>query len=119
MITNDGVTITRDLLLSGNTAFISHMAIGSGNAIPDVTQTGLGSEFNRKAVTLIALGSPQVGTTFRVDWNSVQVSGAQPITEVGLFSDVSTGSIYNRARFDPVEVSAGSEWRFELNVEEI
>lgn len=120
-ITNNALDMATVLVASGNTQFISHVAIGSGTNIPSITENTLGSEFSRKTTTNANIGSPNAGTTFSAVWNSVDASGAGDITELGLFSaaTVATGSMWNRTKFDAISLNDGSNWKFQIVVKEV
>jgi hypothetical protein len=117
MITTTGLSMVRALLISGNSDHISYFAIGSGTTVPTINDTALGSEWTRSAIDTTALGSPTVGTTFAVEFNSIEASGVGNITEAGLFTQSSDGSMFSRATFDAITLSEGSEWKFEWDVE--
>lgn len=56
MITQQGIDMIKNLLASGNTAFITNVSIGSGTDIPDLNLIEIGSELSRKTVTFEVLG---------------------------------------------------------------
>lgn len=118
MITATGLRMTQELITSGDHAHITHINIGSGTSVPTISDTGLQYELGtRKTVSYTALGSPSVGDTYYTVWDSIEASGIGSISECGLFSAASTGSLFNRAIFTVIEFSSGSEYKMEWDVQ--
>lgn len=107
MIVDRGLEVMKFRLVSGNTDTISHLAPGSGTAIPDQTQTTLGSEFgDRIALSFDASVSAKV---VAIGSMSLLVNNGSTFSELAIFTQLTTGSMFNRAKFDDITIAASGE----------
>ena len=124
MITSTGLSIVRDLIGYGNTDTIAYFGFGSGTTAPSLSDSGLEYEVSeRRAVSYSNIGSPSVGDTYSCTLNSIEASGINAsgysISELGLFTQLTGGSMFNRCAFDAISLSSGSEYKFEWDILEI
>lgn len=118
MITTTGLRMIQELITSGDHAHITHLAPGSGTTAPLISDSGLEYEIGtRKSVSYSAIGSPDVGDTYSVIWNSVEANNIGSISECGLFSALTTGSMFSRATFTAINLTEGSDYKMEWNVQ--
>ena len=106
-INNLVVAAGKDVIASrlvGNTiAIMSHMAVGSSNTAAVSSQTALGAELGR-----VALSSTNRSTntiTYVASFPAGTGTGA--LTEAGIMNAVSAGNMLCRTTFSPVTKSAG------------
>ena len=117
MITSTGLRMIQEIITSGDHAHITHLNIGSGTDIPTVGDTGLQFELGtRREISYTTLGSPIVGDTYYATWDSIEAGAIGSVSECGLFSALTTGSLFSRASFDTVEFSDGSEYKLEWEI---
>ncbi len=84
------------------TAVPTHMAIGTGATAANASDTTLQTELDRNAVTSCT-ASTNVLTTV-ADWAAADGTGA--ITEAGILSASSSGTLYSRAVFSVINKGA-------------
>lgn len=115
MIVDRGLEVMKFRLVSGNTDVISHLAIGSATDIPQRTQTTLGSEYgDRLALSFDAGTSAKV---VAIGSLGLLTNNGSPFSEIGIFTQSTTGSMFNRAKFDAVTIeSSGTRFVFEWDV---
>ena len=98
-ITFAGLNLIRDLLRNASSARLTHFAVGTSDTSPAATQTALGSEEWRDAIT-------QTQVTNAAFTERLYVPGAQAngvsLTEVGLFTAASDGIMFSRATYSPI-----------------
>jgi len=89
-------------MTSNTTPVMSHMGIGSANVAPTVSDVTLGAQTAR-----VALDSANVvnNTITYVATYGAGV-GTGPVTEAGVFNDVTAGTMLCRTRFDVVNKGA-------------
>lgn len=98
VITNQGLDS-----LAGGSNFatnFSHLAVGTGSSTPTVTQTGLDDEIARTSrnTTYGGSGGDPVWYSYARSVHTFGVGGAEGnISELGLFSDASGGTMFSRA----------------------
>lgn len=86
---------------NGDTA-MSHMALGSGTAAPAATDTALGSQLeSRKSVSVSHSGGT---VTYTATFGANESEGA--VTEAGIFSAATGGTMLCRVKFDVVNKGA-------------
>lgn len=110
LITNSGENLLANLLGGLSSSSIGYIAIGTGTTTPSETDTALSSEVDRKGMDT---GYPAVSgstVTFQSTWTTSEPSG-QPyaITELGLFTASSGGTMLNRIVFSPVNKTSSVE----------
>ena len=90
--------------LLGNTlAVMSHMAVGSSNTAAATSQTALGSELGRVALS----SSTRSSNTLTYQATFPAGTGTGSLEEAGIFNAVSTGNMLCRTVFSPVNKAAG------------
>ena len=90
--------------LLGNTlAVMSHMAVGSSNTAAATSQTALGSELGRVALSSSIRSSNTL--TYQATFPAGTGTGA--LQEAGIFNAVSTGNMLCRTVFSAVNKAAG------------
>jgi len=86
--------------VSGGTAIMSHMAIGSGTSAALVTNSAL---INEEAIVALTSGEANNATvTYIATFGTDTPSSAAAITEAGIFNDSSSGTMLCRTVFDVV-----------------
>jgi hypothetical protein len=115
------VTAGRDAIVnrlasSPGTAVPTHMAIGTGTTAPVAGNTTLETELDRNALTSNTASANVL--TMVGDWAAGDGTGT--ITEAGVFSAVTAGTMFSRATFSAVAKGAGDTlaitWTFTLSV---
>lgn len=90
--------------LLGNTlAVMSHMAVGSSNTAAATSQTALGTELGRVALSSSTRSSNTI--TYQATFPAGTGTGA--LQEAGIFNAVSTGNMLCRTVFSAVNKAAG------------
>ena len=82
---------------------MSHMSIGTGTGTPNASDTTLGTEANRQALTSFTASTNTVTGTATFPAGS----GTGAITEAGIFNAASSGTLLCRATFPVVNKAAG------------
>jgi hypothetical protein len=113
------VTAGRDAIvdrLASGTAVPTHMAVGTGGTAPVAGNTTLQTELDRNALT--SKNAANGVLTMVGDWAAGDATGA--ITEAGIFSASSGGTMFARATFSVINKAAGDTlsitWTFTLSV---
>lgn len=109
------VTTGKNLIASrlGSTATaMSHMAIGSGTVAPAASDTTLGTELGRVALTSTTVNTNVV--TYVATFGAGVGTGA--ITEAGLFNAASAGTMLCRTTFSVINKSASDTLTINWNV---
>ena len=88
--------------MAGTQTYMSHMAIGSGSAAALVTNTTLGTELGRSALTSSTVTGASV--VYTATFPAGVGSGA--VTEAGIFNDGTAGSLLCRTVFAVVNKGA-------------
>lgn len=83
-------------------AAMSHMAVGTGAVAPALTDTALGTELDRNALTSRTDATNVV--TYVGDWAAGDATGA--LTEAGIFNAAAAGTMLARATFTVVNKGA-------------
>jgi hypothetical protein len=103
-ITNAGLNLMRDALKGAGNPRIKYIAFGSGTATPAATDTKLGNELLRKAITGYANGANAGEVIVSGYLGAGELVGAD-IEEIGIFAgdsattNLNTGTLLARARF--------------------
>jgi hypothetical protein len=99
LVVNDGLYHIANQLAGQSEAAMSHMAIGTGTTPPAPSDTALGSELDRNALTSKTQGSGGDANkvTYVADWAAGDGTGA--ITEAAVFNSSSAGDMLCRATF--------------------
>lgn len=117
LITNAGRNaIVARLASSPGSAVPTHMAIGTGASAAAAGDTTLGTELDRNALTSNTASTNVL--TMVGDWAAGDGTGA--ITEAGVLSAASTGTLFSRAVFSVINKAAGDTlqitWTYTLTV---
>ena len=93
--------------------FMKYIAIGTGTTAPTSSDTALQAETDRAAGTLSSSGNSWKNTA------TITLSASAAITEAGLFSASTGGTMFSRVTFSAVNLSAGEsitiEWTVTFN----
>jgi len=90
--------------LSGSGSVLSHMAVGSGSTAAAAGNTALGTEIDRNALTVSGGSASGATVTYECTWAAGDGTGA--ITEAGLFTASSGGTMLARVGFPVVNKGA-------------
>lgn len=116
IVTTGRDSIIDQLLASPGVAKPGWMAIGTGTNAPAAGDTALQTELDRNALTSKTRSGNVV--TMVADWAAGDGTGA--ITEAGIFSATSSGTLYSRATFSVINKAAGDTlqitWTYTLTV---
>ena len=100
--------------LSGAGTNATHIGIGTGAVAADAGDTSLGGQLLRKAVTVSGGTVVDNTVTFATTFAAGEATGA--LTEVGLFTAASAGTMIARSVFNVYNKAAGDllnvEWTF-------
>lgn len=115
LIVTAGVTaIVARLASSPGTAVPTHMAVGTGSTAASAGQTALVTESDRNALTSNTASGGVL--TMVGDWAAGDATAA--LTEAGVFSAASNGTMFARAVFAAINKAAGDTlsitWTFTL-----
>lgn len=94
VIVNGGRDRIAALIAQDSSAFPSHLAIGTGSTAAAVTDTALGTEVDRNALTA-SFASAGVAT-FKAFFSKSEANG-NTIAEVGIFDQAASGTMFCRA----------------------
>jgi hypothetical protein len=104
LVVTVGKTYIASRIASNTTPVMSHMAIGQGNTAAAVSNTTLGTELARSALTVTG-GTPSANViTYSASYGSGVGTGA--ITEAGVFNSGTVGTMLCRTVFPPVNKGA-------------
>jgi hypothetical protein len=104
LVVTVGKTYIASRMASNTTPVMSHMAIGQGNTAATVSNTTLGTELARSALTVTG-GTPSANVvTYSAFYGSGVGTGA--ITEAGVFNSGTVGTMLCRTVFPPVNKGA-------------
>ena len=95
LVVDAGLNLIRDLLDGDAVAGLTHMAVGTGTAAAAASDTALGTEVHRGAVTQRVSAAKQLVVKWFV--NSTSANGST-LAEVGLFNAASGGTMFARAK---------------------
>jgi hypothetical protein len=94
MVVNSGLNLILSRLYSASSNPVSHVAIGTGTAAEDASQTSLGSETARASASF-TLDSTNKKLNFSATFTATQINGT---TEIGLFNASSGGTMLSRKK---------------------
>ena len=102
MIPTAGLNKIRDWLAGTSTTKPLYIALGDGTDAEALTDTQLQNELDRKSVTVTRTIR---NVTYESLWDDTELNGEE-ITELGLLSAVSTGTLFIRSVFSPISKNA-------------
>ncbi|MFA5313159.1 MAG: hypothetical protein WC375_07595 [Methanomassiliicoccales archaeon] len=94
IVTNAGMNLLRDFLKGDAVTGITHIGVGTGTNSPSSTDTTLGTEVFRAAITAATAAAQKLTITYTLP--SASANG-NSLTEAGLFTASSSGTMYARA----------------------
>ena len=95
LVVHTGKMLIASRLVDTTQLPISHMAVGTNTAVPVSTNTTLGTEVGRVALTQTTIVENVV--TYTATFNPGVGTG--PLTEAALFNDATTGTMLSRTVF--------------------
>jgi hypothetical protein len=113
-VTNIGLGIITALLASSAN---KHVHWGTGATAADATQTALvtpSSDETRASGTQSQVTTSVTNDTYQVVATLTCASTAKAITEVGVFSAATGGSMYSRNAFDAINLAVGDSIQFTI-----
>lgn len=105
IITTAGKEYLAGRMANNSTTAMSHMAIGTNNTVASESQTALIAEVARVGLTGSTGSASGAVATFAATFGAGVGTGA--ITEAGIFSASSSGTMLNRAVFSVINKAAG------------
>ena len=106
VVTTSGLARIAALLAQDSTSFPSHMSIGDGTVTPTASDTGLGNEIVRTALS--GATASGVVLTFRGYFGQGDGNGST-LSEVGLHDSAAGGTFLARALLDSTIAKTASE----------
>ena len=113
-VTNIGLGIITALLASSAN---KHVHWGTGATAADATQTALvtpSSDETRASGAQSQVTTSVTNDTYQVVATLTCASAAKAITEVGVFSAATGGSMYSRNAFDAINLAVGDSIQFTI-----
>lgn len=107
LVVNTGLAFIASRMKDATAAVMSHMAIGSGTAAAAATDTALGTELGRVALTSTTIVTTTVtndSIQYVATFNAGTGTGA--VTEAGLFNAASAGTMLSRTVFPVINKGA-------------
>lgn len=101
-----------DRMISNTAVVMSHMAVGSSNTAPIVSNTVLGNELARVALDSATRSNATI--TYAATYSAGVGTGT--IAEAGIFNDASAGTMLCRTSFNEVNKAAGDTLVITWNV---
>lgn len=101
-----------DRMTSNTAVVMSHMAVGSSNTAPSVSNSALGTELARVALDSATRANATV--TYSATYGAGVGTGT--IAEAGIFNDATTGTMLCRTSFNEVNKAAGDTLVITWNV---
>jgi len=95
LVVTDGKEFVASRMKDTSSGAMSHMAIGTGSAAAAVSNSALGSEADRQALTATSVSGAVI--TYTCTFNAGEGTGA--ITEAGLFNASASGQLLCRTVF--------------------
>ena len=118
-VTNGGLGIVTGLLAGAGATCAKNIAWGVGATGAAVTDTAMQTLTDCGESRVAGTPSQQQTTTsndtFRVVGTMTCETTAKTITEVGLFTDASAGTLFMRATFSGIALSVGDSIAFTIN----
>jgi hypothetical protein len=115
LVTNVGLGLITSALASSNNKYV---AWGTGITEADASQTALvteSTEETRATGTQSQQTSIQLNDTYRIVGTITCATSPKAITEVGIFSADTEGSMFMRANFSAVNLEIGDAIEFTIN----
>ena len=117
MVVTVGKNFVASRMAGATSAVMSHMAVGAGTVAPAVSDTALGSELGRVALT--TTGGVATNATVEFVASFPAGTGTGAVTEAGIFNASSGGTMLCRTTFAVVnkgaEDSIAITWRVTVN----
>lgn len=102
LVVTVGKTYFASRAIANTTSIMSHMAVGSQNTAPVVSETTLGSELGR--VTLDSTNATANSIAYVATFPAG--TGTGTLTEAGIFNNVTSGTMLCRTQFNPINKSS-------------
>lgn len=112
MITNAGLNLLRNWLYGDSVNTLSHIAVGTGTANPQATDTTLQTELLRKTISAKSKGTDGK-FTLQLDILTTECNGST-LTEVGAFNAVTVGDLFNRLTYTGIPKTSSFELKYEI-----
>lgn len=112
LVVNLGKEHIADRMIANTTVSMSHMAVGSSNTSPSVSNTGLGTELARVALD----SATRSNATITYSATYAAGVGTGTIAEAGIFNDSSAGTMLCRTSFNEVNKASGDTLVITWNV---
>lgn len=113
VVTQTSLNSIRTQVLNSIQTEISHIAIGSDNTAPDVTDTALGSEITRESLVDEDILIDTYSTYIFLD--TTEANG-NTIREMGAFNQASGGTMFNRALTNEIAKDSTKEVTVQLDI---
>lgn len=94
LVVTAGRNLVRDLLSNASSARLTHLALGTGTATVAATDTTLGTEVFRGALTSLTASAGKLTAVYYLGTGS---ANGHTLSEAGLFTASSGGTLYARA----------------------
>ena len=106
LVVEAGRSYIANRLKNNDQAVMSHMAIGTGTAAASASDTALGSEVSRQALTSLSSNGSEGEGTLRIIAGFDGGEGTGEITEAGVFNAASGGTMLCRTTFTAITKQA-------------
>lgn len=93
---------------------LSHIAVGTGGAVPQATDTTLQTETVRKAFGAQSKGADGIAL-YQITLTTAEGNGTT-ITEVGILNAASVGDLLNRILHTGIEKTSAFELKYEIEI---
>lgn len=107
-----GKSVIASRLVGNSLPVFSHMAVGSSNTAVTTSQTALGTELGRVALT----STTRTNNAIAYVASFPAGTGTGTLTEAGIFNDGTTGNMLCRTNFNAVTKGAGDSVVITWNV---
>lgn len=104
LVVSTGKALVAQNLQGGSVAPVTYMAVGTGTTAADAGDTGLETELDRNALT--TSGGTQTGPAVLFESTWLPGDGTGALTEAGLFTAASGGTMLARTVFPVVNKAA-------------
>ena len=98
LVVNAGLNLIRDLLDGDAVNGLTHFAVGTGTAAVLATDTTLGNEVSREAVTLRTSNAQELVISYYL---ASGTANSNTLSEAGLFNAASAGTMFARVKLSP------------------
>ena len=112
MVVTTGKAFLASRAVGTGATVMSHMAIGSGATAPIAAETSLGAELGGAAL----ISSTAVNNTITYVANFGAGIGTGAVTEAGIFNDVTSGDMLNRATFPVINKGVSDTMTITWNI---